>query len=37
MEKIVQSICKDVASAINDDSTLVGKLFGKIEQRSGRS
>ncbi|KRY08700.1 hypothetical protein T12_11885 [Trichinella patagoniensis] len=37
MEKIVQSICKDVANAINDDSALVGKLFGKIEQISGRS
>ncbi|XP_003369091.1 hypothetical protein Tsp_04517 [Trichinella spiralis] len=37
MEKIVQSICKDVVNAINDDSALVGKLFGKIEQKSGRS
>ncbi|KRX69911.1 Receptor expression-enhancing protein 5 [Trichinella sp. T6] len=37
MEKIVQSICKDVVNAINDDSALVGKLFGKIEQISGRS
>ncbi|KRZ55923.1 hypothetical protein T02_9782 [Trichinella nativa] len=37
MEKIVQSICKDVVNAINDDSVLVGKLFGKIEQISGRS
>ncbi|KRZ89171.1 hypothetical protein T08_8666 [Trichinella sp. T8] len=27
----------DVVNAINDDSALVGKLFGKIEQRSGRS
>ncbi|KRX36900.1 hypothetical protein T03_8644 [Trichinella britovi] len=37
MEKIVHSICMDVVNAINDDSALVGKLFGKIEQRSGRS
>ncbi|KRX17813.1 Receptor expression-enhancing protein 5 [Trichinella nelsoni] len=37
MEKVVHGICRDVVNAINDDSALVGKLFGKIEQVSGRS
>ncbi|KRY88647.1 Receptor expression-enhancing protein 6 [Trichinella pseudospiralis] len=27
----------DVVNAINDESAFVGKVFGKIEQRSGRS
>ncbi|KRY91225.1 hypothetical protein T4D_14874 [Trichinella pseudospiralis] len=37
MEKTVQRIFSDVVNAINDESTFVGKLFGKIEQKSGRS
>ncbi|KRY74694.1 Receptor expression-enhancing protein 5 [Trichinella pseudospiralis] len=37
MEKTVQRIFSDVVNAINDESAFVGKVFGKIEQRSGRS
>ncbi|KRZ11459.1 Receptor expression-enhancing protein 5 [Trichinella zimbabwensis] len=37
MEKGFQRICSDVVNAINDESAFVGKLFSKIEQRSGRS
>ncbi|KRZ77921.1 Protein yop-1 [Trichinella papuae] len=37
MEKVFQRICSDVVNAINDESAFVGKLFSKIEQRSGRS
>ncbi|KRZ09465.1 Receptor expression-enhancing protein 3-A [Trichinella zimbabwensis] len=37
MAHVLQNIRNDISNAINDESRLVGKLFGKIEQKSGRS
>ncbi|KRZ65700.1 Receptor expression-enhancing protein 5 [Trichinella papuae] len=37
MAHVLQSIRNDIWNVINDESRLVGKLFGKIEQKSGRS
>ncbi|KRY16139.1 hypothetical protein T12_9781 [Trichinella patagoniensis] len=35
MEKIVQSICKDVVNTINDDSALVWNPLRKADASSG--
>ncbi|KRY75034.1 hypothetical protein T4D_3034, partial [Trichinella pseudospiralis] len=37
MAHVLQSVRNDICNAISDESGLVGKLFGKIEQKTGRS
>ncbi|KRY94496.1 hypothetical protein T11_11572, partial [Trichinella zimbabwensis] len=37
MAHVLQNIRNDIWTTINDESRFVGKLFGKIEQKSGRS
>ncbi|KRZ08550.1 Receptor expression-enhancing protein 5 [Trichinella zimbabwensis] len=37
MSQILQNIHNDILNAINDESRLVGQLFGKIERKIGKS
>ncbi|KRY91773.1 Receptor expression-enhancing protein 5 [Trichinella pseudospiralis] len=37
MAHVLQSVRNDICNAISDESGLVGKLFAKIEQKTGRS
>ncbi|OUC39461.1 TB2/DP1, HVA22 family, partial [Trichinella nativa] len=37
MAQILQNICNDIWNAIGDESRLVGKVFAKIEQKTGKS
>ncbi|KRZ31312.1 Receptor expression-enhancing protein 5 [Trichinella pseudospiralis] len=37
MAQIFQNIRNDICNAISDESGLVGKIFAKIEQKSGQS
>ncbi|KRZ46948.1 hypothetical protein T02_8604 [Trichinella nativa] len=37
MAQIFQNIRNDIWNVIGDESRLVGKLFAKIEQKTGKS
>ncbi|KRX28706.1 hypothetical protein T05_4440, partial [Trichinella murrelli] len=37
MAQIFQNIRSDIWNVIGDESRLVGKLFAKIEQKTGKS
>ncbi|OUC46380.1 hypothetical protein D917_07758, partial [Trichinella nativa] len=37
MAQILQNIRNDIWNVIGDESRLVGKLFAKIEQKTGKS
>ncbi|KRX89975.1 hypothetical protein T4A_14346 [Trichinella pseudospiralis] len=37
MAQILKNIRDDIWNVINDESRLVGKLFGKVEQKIGKS
>ncbi|KRX53452.1 hypothetical protein T09_3261 [Trichinella sp. T9] len=36
MAQILQNVHTDISNVINDESRFVGKLLGKIEQKTGR-
>ncbi|KRY46441.1 Receptor expression-enhancing protein 5 [Trichinella britovi] len=37
MTEIVRNIWADITNAISNQDTFVGKIFGKVEENSGRS